>query len=117
VIRFAADENFNHTITRGLIRQRPDLDIVRVQDVGLAGAEDEAALKWAASEGRVLLTQDAKTVTKLAFGRVRAAKPMPGVIEIRRKVAIAVAIEELLIVAECSQLGEWEGQALYVPLR
>jgi predicted nuclease of predicted toxin-antitoxin system len=117
VIRFAADENFNHTITRGLLRRRPDLDVVRVQDAGLSGAEDESVLEWAASEGRMLLTQDAKTVTKFAFDRVRAGKPMPGVIEIRRKVPIAVAIEELLVIVECSEADEWEGQVLYVPLR
>lgn len=117
MIRFAADENFNHTITRGLFRQRPDLDIVRVQDAGLTGAEDDVVLEWAAGEGRVLLTQDAKTITRLAFDRVRAAKTMPGVIEVRRNVPIGVAIEDLLIVAECSREGEWEGQVLYLPLR
>jgi hypothetical protein len=117
VIRFAADENFNHTITRGLLRRRPNLDVVRVQDAGLSGAEDEMVLDWAASQGRVLPPQDAKTMTKLAFDRVRAGKSMPGVIEIRRKVPITVAVEELLIIAECSQPGEWEGQVLYVPLR
>ena len=117
MIRFAADENFNHTITRGLLRRQPDLDVVRVQDVGLVGAKDEVVLEWAASEGRVLLTQDARTITKLAFHRVRMAKPMPGVIEIRRKVPVHVAIEELLVIAECSQPNEWEGQVLYVPLR
>ncbi len=117
MIRFAADENFNHTITRGLLRRRPDLDLVRVQDVGLSGAEDGVLLEWAAREGRILLTQDAKTITKLAYDRVRAGKSMAGVIEIRRKVPIAEAIEELLVLAECSQVGEWAGQVLYVPLR
>lgn len=117
MIRFAADENFNHTITRGLLRRRLDLDVVRVQDVGLSGAEDEAVLEWAAREGRILLTQDAKTITKFAFDRVRSGSSMPGVIEIRRKVPIAVAVDELLVIVECSQDGEWEGQVLYVPLR
>jgi len=117
VIRFAADENFNHTITRGLLRRLPDLDLVRIQDVGLSGAEDEVVLEWAAREGRVLLTQDAKTMTKFAFDRVRAGKPMPGVIEIRRTVPLAVAIEELQLIAQCSQAGEWAGHVVYVPLR
>ncbi len=31
----AADENFNNDIIRGLLRRKPDLDIVRIQDVGL----------------------------------------------------------------------------------
>jgi hypothetical protein len=40
VLRLAADENFNRDIVRGLLRRKPDLDIVRVQDAGLAGADD-----------------------------------------------------------------------------
>jgi len=38
VIRFAADENLNDAITRGLRRRQPEADIVRIQDVGLSGA-------------------------------------------------------------------------------
>jgi Uma2 family endonuclease len=40
VLAFLADENFNRRIVHGLRRRRPDLDIVRVQDVGLSGAND-----------------------------------------------------------------------------
>jgi hypothetical protein len=45
-----ADENFNNDIVRGLLRKKPELDIVRVQDVGLRGAEDPVVLEWAANE-------------------------------------------------------------------
>jgi len=44
-----ADENFNNDIVRGLLRQNPNLDIVRVQDVGLRGEEDPVILEWAAN--------------------------------------------------------------------
>ncbi len=30
---------------------------------------------------------------------------------------IAHAIEDLLLIAECSRPGEWEGQVRYLPLR
>lgn len=62
-----ADENFNNTIYRGLLRIKPDLDIVRVQDVGLFSADDPAVLEWAAKEDRVLLTHDVATITKYAL--------------------------------------------------
>jgi hypothetical protein len=39
-LKFAADENFNNDIVRGIVRRRPKTDIVRVQDVGLGGADD-----------------------------------------------------------------------------
>jgi hypothetical protein len=51
-----ADENFNNDIVRGALRQNPRLDIVRIQDVGLSGAGDEAVLEWAPGEGGILLT-------------------------------------------------------------
>jgi len=42
---------------------------------------------------------------------------MPGVFEVSRSVPIGVAIEDILLIAECSLQGEWEGQILYLPLR
>lgn len=42
MLRLAADENFNNTILRGVTRRLPAADIVRVQDVGLSGADDPA---------------------------------------------------------------------------
>ncbi len=59
MVRFLADENFNNAILRGLLRRKPDIDIVRVQDVGLSGASDPEILAWAAREDRLVLTHDA----------------------------------------------------------
>jgi hypothetical protein len=42
---------------------------------------------------------------------------MPGVFEVGPAVPIGVAIEEILVLAECSLPGEWEGQVRYLPLR
>jgi len=117
MLRLAADENFNNDIVRGLLRRKPDLDILRVQDVGLSGADDPTILEWAAQEGRVLLTHDVLTLTRYAYERLEAGKPMPGVFEISREVPMGVAIDDILLIAEGSLDGEWEGQVRYVPLR
>lgn len=77
-----ADENFNNDIVRGMLRRKPDLDIVRVQDVGLSNEDDRIILEWAAKEGRVLVTHDVTTITNFAYERVRVGLPMPGVIEV-----------------------------------
>ena len=61
MLLIAADENFNNDIVRGLLRRKPDLDIVRLQDVDLSGADDPTVLGWAAQENRVLLTHDVTT--------------------------------------------------------
>ncbi|MGH3089078.1 MAG: DUF5615 family PIN-like protein [Rubrobacteraceae bacterium] len=113
----AADENFNNDILRGALRRNPDVDIVRVQDAGLSGVDDPTILEWAARENRTLLTHDVATMTRHAYERVRAGEPMPGVFEVSRGVPVGVAIEEILLIAECSLEGEWAGQVRYLPLR
>jgi hypothetical protein len=74
-------------------------------------------LAWAAQEDRVLVSHDVSTLTSHAYARVQAGQRMPGLIEVGSAVPIAVAIEDLLLVAECSRPGEWEGQVRYLPLR
>ena len=117
MLRFAADENFNGDIVRGLLRRSPNLDIVRVQDAGLIGADDRRVLEWAAAEGRVLLTHDASTITRFAYERIESGFSMPGVFELAQDASIGIAVEEILLLAQCSLEGEWEGQVRYLPLR
>jgi hypothetical protein len=116
-MRWAADENLNNDIIRGLLRRRPEIDIVRIQDVGLSGADDPTVLEWAAGEGRVLLTHDVSTMTRYAYERVEAGKPMPGVFEISRGLAMGQVIDDLVLLTECSIEDEWESQVRYLPLR
>jgi hypothetical protein len=115
-LRFLVDEDFDNGILRGVIRKMPELDIVRVQDVGLSGAKDPEVLEWAAQNGRVLLTHDVSTMTAYASARVSGALPMPGVFAVSQSLPIGKAIEEILLLAECSLQGEWEGQIRYLPL-
>lgn len=117
MLRLAADENFNNDIVRGVRRRNAAVDIVRIQDAGLSGADDQAILEWAAQTARVVLTHDVATMTRYAYDRVRQGKPMPGVFEVGRQVPIGVAIEEIVLLDECSLDEEWEGQARYLPLR
>ena len=117
MLSFALDENFNMHIVSGVLRRLPDVEILRVQDAGLRGANDPTVLEWAASEGRVLLTHDANTLTAFAYERIARGLPMPGVFEVSLKVPVSLAIEEILLLAECSVQGEWEGQVNYLPLK
>lgn len=117
MIRFLADENFNNQIVRGILRQNSQVNIVRVQDVGLSGVDDPTVLAWAAEEGCIVLTHDVATMTTFAYERVQAGLSMPGVFEVSRRVPVGAAIEEILLIAECSLEGEWEGQVRFLPLR
>ena len=116
MLRLAIDENLNNDIVRGLLRRKPDLDLVRVQDAGLAGADDPTVLEWAAKENRVLVTHDVTTMTEYAWRRVGEGKAMPGIFQVSRNIPLAVAIEDILLLALCSLENEWAGQVRYLPL-
>lgn len=117
MLRLATDEDFNNHILRGLQRRKPELDIVRVQDVGLTGKTDAEVLEWAATQGRVLLTHDVTTMNQYAYERISAGLAMPGIFAVEQKLPIGQAIEDILLLAECSFEGEWEGQVRFLPLR
>lgn len=117
MLSFAVDENFNIHIVNGVLRRLPTADIVRVQDAGLEGADNPSVLEWAAYEERVLLTHDVNTLTGFAYERVAKGLPMPGVFEVSLRVPINAAIEDILLLAECSLEGEWEGQVNYLPFK
>jgi hypothetical protein len=117
MLRLAADENFNNNIVRGLLRRNPNLDIVRIQDVGLSGADDPTVLEWAAQEGRILLTHDVTTMTRYAYDRIKDGQRMPGMFEVSTYSPIGQVIEDILLLVELSFEGEWEGKVGYLPLK
>src|SRR5690349_17855967 len=108
MLRLITDEHIHGKIVQGLRAREPTLDVVRVQDVGLSGAEDPTILEWAAREGRVLVTQDVSTIPDFARQRLDAGLPMSGIFLLRRKLTIGQAIDELLMLALCSEPAEWE---------
>jgi hypothetical protein len=68
VLKLLSDENFNGDILRGIFRRRPNLDVVRGQDVGLKATLDAEILDWAATAGRIVLTHDRETMVYAAYG-------------------------------------------------
>ncbi|MBA3946549.1 MAG: DUF5615 family PIN-like protein [Herpetosiphonaceae bacterium] len=117
MLRLLADENFDNDIVRGLLRRAPQTDLVRVQDVGLAAAEDPDVLIWAAEENRILLTHDVATITAFAYERIAAGQAMPGVFEVSQLAPVGIVIEDLLLIIECTEQHEWTNQVQYIPLK
>ncbi len=115
-MRLLADENFNGDIVRGLLLREPDLDIVRVQDVGLAGVDDPDVLAWAAGNNRIVLTHDRATMSDYAYDRVAAGEGMAGVFILNDRLPVGRAIEEILLLVACTEQAEWNGRAVHVPL-
>jgi predicted nuclease of predicted toxin-antitoxin system len=116
-MRFLSDEDFNNRIVRGLTRRFPLLDLVRVQDVDLAGKHDTEVLEWAASEERLVLTHDFATMLDFAYSRIEQELRMPGIVALSQDLPIGEAIEELATLINYSLENEWENQVVFIPLK
>lgn len=117
MLRLLADENLNHDLIRGVLRRMPSLDLVRVQDVGLREADDPNVLEWAARERRIILTHDVNTMPAFASDRIGRNQAMPGMFVVSQQAALASVIADILLIAECSDSSEYDGQVIYLPLQ
>jgi hypothetical protein len=116
MVRLLADENFNGDVVDGLLARRPELDLVRVQDVGLNRTHDRIILAWAAENDRILLTHDEDTIPGFAYERVGAGEMMPGVF-VANRMTVGEIIDELLMIDTASEQHDWANQVLFLPLR
>jgi hypothetical protein len=117
--RLALDQNFNLDLWAGVVQRykEPDLDAVRLLTVGLATTPDDQMLDWTARENRILLTHDISTVPPLAYARLAAGLPMPGVIIVSTDAPYQTIISDLVLFLSASTYQEWAGRVEYLPYR
>ena len=114
-IKFQADADLDGRIVRGLRRVSPEVDIRTAAKAGLATLEDYEVLRLAAEANRILISQDRSTMPG-HFRRFVSTSQSPGVILLRSRVPIAVAIEELLLIWAASDSEEWINRLAWIPL-
>lgn len=116
MLNLLSDENFNGDIVRGLKLRQPEINLLRVQDVGLQEVDDPTILGWAASNNRILLTHDRATMPDFAYQRLIKRERMTGLFVLNDRMTVRQAIDELLLLINCSEQKEWEGKVFYFPL-
>lgn len=117
MLRLASDVDVHGAIVRGLRRQRPEIDLVRVQDAISSTSHDVDVLVWAAVEGRVLITNDRNTMIGHAVEHVANGKPMPGLIVTTVEQSIGSTIADILLIAEYTSAEEVKERAVvFLPL-
>jgi len=114
-VRFQADADLDGRILRGLRRVAPELDIRTSADAGLAGLEDPDVLRIAADTGRVLVSQDRRSMPG-HFAGFSADAQSPGVILLREAISIAMAIDEIVLIWAATEAEEWVNRLVWIPL-
>jgi predicted nuclease of predicted toxin-antitoxin system len=113
-VKFQADADLDGRILRGLRRAAPEIDIRTAADAGLAGLKDPEVPRIAAGSGRILVSQDRRTMPA-HFARFSAGVQSPGLVLLREATPVSAAIEELALIWSASEAEEWEG-LVWIPL-
>jgi hypothetical protein len=115
MLRVLVDENFDERILDGLRLAEPNMDVVRVQDVGLDAMDDREILEWAAIEDRVLVTHDRETIPGFVKARLNAGQRVVGAIIVGKWGATTRILFELRLTIVLGDPDEWDNRITYVP--
>lgn len=75
---------------------------------------DQELLDFAAREGFIVVTHDARTMIGHAWARVRDGLPMPGLFIARQELGIGPMIDDLLLIALSTEAEEWQHRVEYL---
>ena len=87
-----------------------------MRQVGLAGFKDPALLKWAAQNGRTVVTHDIKTMRPFAEQLLQRGEPMAGLILVPENLGIGRAIHDLELTIACHLQSELRDRIEHLPL-
>jgi len=115
MVRFQADADLNQIIVAALVRRAPGVDFRTAEVAHLKGLDDPDVLALAASEGRVLVTHDSRTMPG-HFGAFVESHRSAGVIVIPQHLPVSVAVDELLLVWSATSAEDWANRICSLPL-
>ena len=114
-IRFQADADLDEDIVTGLRRREPSLDFQTGSDGGLESLHDREVLARAASQGRVLVSHDRRTMPR-HFAEFIVEETSPGLLIVSQRTPTSIVIDELLLIWTASEAEEWVNRIAVLPL-
>ncbi len=115
-VRFLADENVDQAIVKGITRRQPAIDFITATEANILGLPDPDVLAKAASERRILVTHDIRTMP-LHFSDFVRESDSPGVIIVAQRAGIGWIVDELIHVWRASDSTDWVNQISPLPYK
>lgn len=114
-IRFQADADLSESIVWAVRREEPTIDFQTANEANLEGLGDDIVLALAASENRILLSHDRKTMP-YHFGDFIQHQISPGVFIIRKRFEMSKVVDDIILVWSASEPDEWTNIISQIPL-
>lgn len=117
MVRLLADASLHYAIVTGCARREPAIDFRSAQNAKIDGMSDPDVLGIAASQGRILVTHDFRTMPKHFAEFVAAGHSSPGVFLVKQRTPLASVIEELVLIWTASTPEDWTNRIVEIPPR
>jgi hypothetical protein len=117
MVRFLADASLRHAIVAGCVRREPAIDFLSAHAAKLHGVGDGEVLDIAAVQGRILVSQDFRTMPTHFAEFLAAGRSSPGVFLVKQRTPLAAVIDELVLIWTASTPEDWTNQIVEIPLR
>ncbi len=121
-VRLLLDENLRGKPIRHAIRQTRArgpivVDAVRVGDPPdlPLGSADPDILIWAEGNGRILVSEDARTLRGYLAQHLHAGRNSPGVFIIRSGSTVSSLLQWLVLVVTDDKPDQWRDRLIYIP--
>jgi hypothetical protein len=116
-VRYLADQHLPRRLRRALQSREPGIDIFRVGDPGAPplGTQDPELLRFAESEGRILLSHDWNTIPDHIRDHQATGRHTAGVFFVKPLVSWDSLLEFLVLVWSASEAEEWRDRMEYIP--
>lgn len=116
-IRFQADNDLKRIIIDATLRREPRIDFQTAQAARLDSLDDVAVLRQAASQSRILVSHDKRTMPRALASFVGSGGTSPGVLlEIPQNAPIREVVEAQILIWADNRADDWNNVIAKIPL-
>jgi hypothetical protein len=117
LIRFQADNDLKRILVDATLRREPRIDFQTAQTARLDELDDEAVLRLAASQSRILVSHDKRTMPGALAAFVNSGNTSPGVLlVIPQNAPIHAVVEAVILIWADDHPKDWENRVFKIPL-
>jgi len=115
-IRFQADNDLKRIIVDATLRREPGVDFQTAQAARLDDLDDEAVLRLAASQSRILVSHDKRIMPQALAAFVASGGTSPGVLlVIPQNAPIREVVEALILIWADNRANDWKNLIVKIP--
>lgn len=115
-IRFQADNDLSRLVLTATLRAEPSIDFKTAQAARLDAVSDPDVLLFCATEDRILVSHDKRTMPSHFARFVAAGNDSPGVLLVLpQRAPIAQVVESLVLIWLDDRREDWANRITYLP--